>query len=237
MTAVAGKLRKGFRHEGRPQAVVLGDGFHHVLEEHVAIRRHQCIGVIPVHLELAVGIFVVVLVRVPAELDHAIADLADDVEAAHQRRLVVTGLFLGIALVGYRGAVGIDQEVLALDTRLHVEPARLRLLDLALQRDAGRGLHRLAGHPQIPRQPCHLGLPWQLDEAVGIGDGEHVGIRRRHVQPRGESSKSRAVLLHLPDGPRRNQLRAQHAEQIHEADEKVFYALGFRDLIEINGHD
>ena len=62
-------------------------------------------------------------------------------------------------------------------------------------------------------------------------------MRRRHVQPRGESCESSAGLLHLSDGPRRDQLRAQHATQIHEAGQKVFYPLGFRDFVKINSYD
>ena len=62
---------------------------------------------VPVHLELAVGVLVVVLVRAPAELQHVVADLADDVVAAHQRLLVVAGLGRVILGVGDRRAVGV----------------------------------------------------------------------------------------------------------------------------------
>jgi hypothetical protein len=47
---------------------------------------------VPVHLELAVGVLVVVLVRAPAEFQHVVADLGDHVVAAHQCLLVVAGL-------------------------------------------------------------------------------------------------------------------------------------------------
>jgi hypothetical protein len=46
----------------------------------------------PVHFELAIRVLVVVLIRFPTELEHVIADLCDDVIAAHQGLLIVAGL-------------------------------------------------------------------------------------------------------------------------------------------------
>jgi hypothetical protein len=94
MAAVAGQVRERLGHEGGAVAMVLGDGLDHVLEEHVAIGGDQRVVVIPVHFELAVGVFMVVLVRAPAEFQHGVADLADHRVASHQGLLVVAGLVL-----------------------------------------------------------------------------------------------------------------------------------------------
>ena len=67
------------------------------LKKH-AVGGDQRVVVVPVHLELAVGVLMVVLVGLPAELQHGVADLGDDVVAAHQRLLVVAGLGLAYRL-------------------------------------------------------------------------------------------------------------------------------------------
>ena len=96
VTAVAGESGERLGHEGRAQAVVLGDGLGHELEEHVAVGGLEAIVVIPVHFELAVAVLVIVLIRVPAEPDHGVANLGDDIEMPGQGRLVVAGLGLGV---------------------------------------------------------------------------------------------------------------------------------------------
>ena len=114
VAAVAGQMRERLGHEGGPVAVVLGQLFDHVLEEHMAIGGGQRVGVFPVHFELTVGILVIVLVRPPTERVHRLTDLTHHVVAAHQRRLVIAGLALGVAGVRDLGAVGCQQEILAL---------------------------------------------------------------------------------------------------------------------------
>jgi hypothetical protein len=94
VAAIAGEMREGLGHEGGAKAVPLGDGLDHVLEKAMPISGLQDVAIEPVHLELAVRVLVVVLVRAPAERRHRVADLADHVEAAHQRLLVVAGLGL-----------------------------------------------------------------------------------------------------------------------------------------------
>ena len=120
MAAAAGQVGERLRHEGRAQAVLLGDRLDHELEEGVPVGGAQRVVVVPVHLELAVGVLVVVLVGLPAERDHGVADLGDHVVAAHQRLLVVAGLGLLVGRVGDGAAVGRDQEVLALDAGLEL---------------------------------------------------------------------------------------------------------------------
>jgi len=54
----------------------------HEFEEDVAIGGDQGVIIGPVHLELAVGILVITLIRRPAELQHRIADRPDKVVSA-----------------------------------------------------------------------------------------------------------------------------------------------------------
>jgi hypothetical protein len=84
VAAVAGQALEGLRHEGGAQAVLLGDGLHHELEEGMFVGGLQRVVIFPVHLELAVRILMVVLVGLPAERQHVIANLGDHVVAAHQ---------------------------------------------------------------------------------------------------------------------------------------------------------
>ena len=114
MAAVARQVGEGFGHEGGPVAVALGDAFHHVFKEGLAIGGHQGIGVGPVHFKLAVGVFVVVLVWPPAQGQHAVANLADHVKAPHQGLLVIAGLGLAIAVIRQIRALGVQQKILAL---------------------------------------------------------------------------------------------------------------------------
>jgi hypothetical protein len=181
----------------------------------------QHVVVVPVHLELAVGVLVVVLIGAPAELQHAVANLADHVVAAHQGRLVVAGLVLDVALVRDRGAVRVGQEVFALHADLGPEAGFVGPGDLALEGDPGRILDLLAVHPEVARNPSDLGLPRQLDEARRIGDGEHVRVRRGHVEPGGEAGETGAVLLHAGNSARRHQLGAQHPEEVDEGDQEI----------------
>ena len=83
VTAIAGQVRERLGHEGRAQPVLLGDRLDHELEERVAVGGLQSRVVFPVHLELTVRILMVVLIRPPAERDHAVADLRDGRVTAH----------------------------------------------------------------------------------------------------------------------------------------------------------
>ena len=99
------------------------------------ICGEQCIVVVPVHFELAVGIFVIILIRAPAQLDHTVADLTDHIVAAHQGRLVVTRLTLGVVRIRYGHPVCTHQEVLTLYSCLHAIAFFGCPLELAFQCD------------------------------------------------------------------------------------------------------
>src|SRR6266700_2231188 len=105
VAAIARQLEEGLGHEGGAQAVLLGDRAHHVLEEGMAVGGLERRIVLPVHLELAVRILVVVLVGLPAQRLHGVTDFRDHVVAAHQRLLVVARLALAVGGIGDLRAV------------------------------------------------------------------------------------------------------------------------------------
>ena len=166
MAAIAGEVDEGLRHEGGAKPMLLGDRLHHELEEAELVGRGQRVVEVPVDLELAVGVLMIVLIGPPAEIDHGGADLGDDVEAAHDRRLVVAGLLLRIARVGNRRAIGIDEMEFGLDARHQLHVALAALLEQALEHEARRLADRLAFHPRIARHPGDFRLPWQLDHRL-----------------------------------------------------------------------
>ena len=228
MAARPGQLKERLRHECRAQPVQFGDRLDHVFEERVPIGGDQRRGVLPVHLELAVGVFVVALVRAPAQRQHGVADRRDHLVAAHQRGLVVARLGLPVGTVGNRRPVRRDQEEFALNTGLHGVAVHRRRPDQALQHDARRLRDGLAGHPRIAGQPADLRLPRQLDQAGRIGHHQHVRIGRRHVEPGREPGEPGAVAHHLPDRRRRHQLGPHGAEQVQKRNEEVLDAARFR---------
>ena len=71
VAAIAGQVLERLRHEGRPQPVLLGDRLHHELEERMLVGGGERIVELPVHLELAVRVLMIVLIGLPAELQHA----------------------------------------------------------------------------------------------------------------------------------------------------------------------
>ena len=100
MAAAAREIDEGLGHERGAKPVLLGNGLHHEFEEGELIGRGQRVVEIPVDLKLAVGIFMIVLIRAPTQLHHGGGNLGDHINPAHDRRLVIAGLFLHIAPVG-----------------------------------------------------------------------------------------------------------------------------------------
>ena len=105
------------RHEGRPETVGAGDLLDHELEEGVAVCRGEGVRIVPVDLELAVRVLVVVLVGPPAERFHVGADLRDHLVTAKEGGLVVAGLGLRVPRIGNVAAIGVDQVKFGLDAR------------------------------------------------------------------------------------------------------------------------
>ena len=121
-----------------------------------------------------------------------------------------------------RRAVGAQEKELAFHAGLEGEALVGGLGDHPLQ-DVARGLlDQLAVHVRIGGEPADLALPRQLDQARRIGNGEHVGVGRRHVEPTGEAGKAGAVLGHVADGRGRRQLGSQRAEQIDIGNQEIF---------------
>ena len=234
MTSVTGEIGERFGHESRPQAVLLGDRLGHVLEEDVTVGGDETIGVLPIHFELAVRVFMVVLVGTPAKLQHRVADFADDVVVPHQCGLVVAGFGLAIALVGDAAPVGRDQEIFGLDAGFHRITELGGTRDLAFKHDTRRRRDLAPIHPQIRRQPRDLRLPRQPHQTIGVRHGEHIGVGGRHVEPGGKPGKPGASALHLTNRLCRDELGPQPAEKIDEADQEVFYFSLFGDFRQID---
>ncbi len=75
-----------------------------------------------------------------------------------------------------------------------------------------------------------------MDEAVGVGNGEGVGIGRRHVDMGGEAREAGAILLHGADGGGGRELGAQAAEQIDIGDQEILNASFRGDFCKIGSH-
>jgi len=108
---------------GARTAGLLRERARHVLEEHDAVRRHKRVVIVPIDLELAVGVLVISLVRPPAKFLHILDERADQIVSAHQRVRVVARLGLHVQRVAERGYTvcrrgTVEQKELALDAGL-----------------------------------------------------------------------------------------------------------------------
>ena len=211
----------------------LGYGFHHELEKGMPVRRYQCVRKFPVHLELAIRVLMVVLIRAPAQIEHVVADFRDHVIAPHHRLLVIAGLFRRIGRVRDFGPLGRQQKEFGLDAGLDMQPLGGGLGHQFAQHVAWGLRDLFALHHAIRRHPCDLGLPRQLDHGFRIGHRQHVGIGRGHVEPCGKTRKPRAICLHLLDGLRRDQLGPLAPEQIGVGDHEILDALVLGEFGEI----
>src|SRR6516164_1604938 len=100
VAAIAGQMHERLGHECGAQPMLPCQFLDHEFEEGVAIGGDQRVVIGPVHLELAVGVLVIALIRRPAELEHRVADGTDQLVSAQERGLVVAGLRLPVQLVG-----------------------------------------------------------------------------------------------------------------------------------------
>ncbi|CAI8326003.1 MAG: Uncharacterised protein [Rhodospirillaceae bacterium] len=236
MAAVAGQALDRLGHKGRPVAVLFGNGLDHEFEERVLVGRAQRVVELPVHLKLAVGVLVVVLVRPPAQLQHIVADLGDDIVAAHHRLLVVAGLFGAVVGVGNLGSLRRKQEEFGLHPGFDAQAIGLGAGKQAVEYVARGLLHQFVFHHQISGDPGDFALPRQLDHRGRVRHGEHVGVRRGHIQPAGEPGEACAFFLHVRDGLRGHQFGPLRTEQIGERDHEVLNAFFFGEGREVGGH-
>ena len=236
VTAVAGQALDGFGHECCAVAVLFRDAFGHEFKERMLVCGFHRIVKIPVHLPLAIRVLVVVLVGVPAQFKHVIGDFTDHVQTPHKRLLVITRLGGGIEGVADLVALGGQQEKLCLDAGFDVHAFFGGFGNQAAQHVARRLGDGFAFHDAIGRHPCDCLVPWQDDHGLGVGYGQHVGMRGRQVQPCGKAGKTCTVFLHARDGACRNQLGALAAKQVSERNHEVFDAVFFGELCEVRSH-
>ena len=69
----------------------------------------------PINFELAVGIFVIILVWTPTHLFQRRTNFRDDIVSTHKCGLVVTRFFLNITFIGNGGTIFIDEMELRFD--------------------------------------------------------------------------------------------------------------------------
>ena len=86
--------------------MLFGNRLGHELEERMLVSCLQRIVIFPVHLKLANGVFMVVLVGFPAQFQHVVTNFGDHIIAAHNGLLVVAGLFSSIIGVRNLAAIG-----------------------------------------------------------------------------------------------------------------------------------
>ncbi len=227
MAAAASEIDERLWHEGRTQSVLLGDRFHHVFEESVPVGGPQCTVVLPIHLELAVRILMIVLVRLPADGGHGVTNLGDNVVAAHQRLLIVTRLGLLVGGIGNGFAVRRDHEVLAFDAGLELIAFLRRRRDHTLEHLPRILGDLLSAHDEISSDPGHFRLPGQLNQAARVGHCQDVRVCRRHVEPSGEAGESGTGFGNCIDRASGHDLSSHGAEQIEEGNEEIFDPLLF----------
>ena len=123
--ATAGAVGKGLGHEARESAMFAGNLVGHHPEEHQAVGHGQCVGIFEVGFELAVGVFVIKRVHIPAQLVHGVYQLIHDGQVIHERAGVITGLAQVVAITqrGKAAILGIpEQEELGFNTEIEAIP-------------------------------------------------------------------------------------------------------------------
>jgi hypothetical protein len=179
------------------------------LKKRVLVGGGQRVVELPVHLELAVGVLVVVLVRPPAELQHVVADFAHHVIAAHHRLLVVAGLFGRIEFGSeISEPSGGQQEELRLDAGLDVQALASGLA--IRRRRTLRGAWATSSPSITQLAATHATSGFQGSWMTEAGSGTAsmsgcAGVMSSQVAKTGEAC---AFLLHVGNGLRRDQLGA-----------------------------
>ena len=198
-----------------------------IFEKQMAVGGDQRVVIFPVHLELAVGVLMVVLIGLPAQRQHGVADFRDHVIAAHQRRLVVAGL--GLA---YRRGRKSPRRPATIRKNSHSTPVFICIAlgrgggDHPAQHIARRLLDFLAVHHRIAGEPADFRLPGQLDQAVRIGHARTCRDRPASCPARWRSRQNRRRSSAMRvDRRGRHQLGALGAEQIGKGDQEIFDAL------------
>ena len=83
VAAITRQIREWFWHKRCPQPMLFSYRLDHVFKKDMSVRGHERIGLIPVHFKLPVRIFMIVLIRAPAQVDHRVTNLTDYIKAPH----------------------------------------------------------------------------------------------------------------------------------------------------------
>ena len=118
--AARGTPKLGGAFPAPAEAVFGRDLFDHELEKGVPVSGGQTLGIVPVDFELAIRVFMVVLIGAPPKFEHVVANFAHDIIAPHDRLLVVAGLFGSIIGVADLVAFGRQKEILSFYSRFYV---------------------------------------------------------------------------------------------------------------------
>ena len=219
MSARARPVRPGLGHESRQQAVLAADLLEHETEEGEAVRRGQRVGVGEVDLPLAVGVFVVERIYVPAESVHGTHDFVEPGVVVKRQARVVGG-FVDVVELGDRDMLALlvfaQHEEFALDADVEGVAHLGGGLELALEDQPAVGFEGFAFAPQVAGEPAHLGVPRQDGRRFRIGVGGDL-----------------LVLDHLGNAVQRRaraQLRARH----HAAEMLDRHGLALRDAVHVD---
>ena len=134
MTAVPRQMGKRLGHKGRNESILLSNSSHHPTKEGMAIGCRQTIRIRPIDFKLAVGVFVVIGIRVPAQFLHVFQQRCHKVKITGECAQVVAGFVQGIEWIvgGIRSSVRLTgQNELWLDPRLEDIPLLARCGQLA----------------------------------------------------------------------------------------------------------
>ena len=205
--------------------MLFSNRFGHKFEKAMAVSGDQDICKFPIHLELAIGVLMVVLIRTPSQIEHIVANLTDHIIAPHHRLLIIARLGCRIKTIGDLVTLGGQQEKLGLDPSFNVHTHRCGIVNESPQDIARCLLDIFAVHHAIARHPSQLGFPRQLNHRRGIRNRQHVGMCRGHVQPSGKAGKTRSLFLHLGHRLCRDQLCTLSAKEVGKRDHKVFNAV------------
>ena len=155
----------------------------------------------PVDLELAIGVLVVVCVRAPSHREHVVDEGGHQVEVAVEGKQVVARFSEHVEfVVGPVGPVlvGVEEHEFGFDPDVERVTECVSLLELSLQDGPGTEVERLSLDLNVAGHPGHVVTPRHSCEGTEIRDVRHVRIVRAlsHLASR-ESGKAGAFRGHL----------------------------------------
>ncbi len=149
MAAIAGRVDERFRHEGRTQPVLFRVQRTMYLKKAWRSAVFKAASKPQFHLELSVRVLMIVLIGLPAERQHGIADLGNDIVSSYHRLLIIEGLWLTVGVIGNASPIARHQKELAFDAGFQLEAFGGSIGDQPFQEIAWRLCNRLAIHPSI----------------------------------------------------------------------------------------